>query len=211
MMAPIVASSLNDFFAESPLHMIYAASLLIGVLYAGFLMFFHGIGDVLGDLDFDMDLDADVDLDLAHIDSIIDHDGVVEATGISMIAIASFITSFGAFGLVAALAGTGAIISIFAALAGGLIFGVAAQAFFLYILSPTISSEVRQAQLIGHAGEITTPVPAHGVGQIALIAEGSRVLYSARAADEGTELARGTPVRIERIVGGVAYVSALDH
>lgn len=209
-MVPILASSFNEFFAESPLHVVYAVSLLIGVLYAGFLMFFHGIGDVLGDLDFDMDMDVDVDVDLAHIDTILDHDGVAEATGVSMIAIASFITSFGAFGLISALAGAGAIVSVLSALAGGLVFGVAAQVFFLYILSPTISSEVRQAQLIGQAGEITTPVPANGVGQIALIAEGSRVLYSARAADEGTVIARGTPVRIERIVGGVAYVSAID-
>jgi membrane protein implicated in regulation of membrane protease activity len=209
-MAPILASTFNDFLMENPLHIVYAASLLIGVLYAVFLMFFHGIGDALGDLDFDMDLDGHVDIDLAHLDALIHAEGAHEAAGVSMIAIASFVTSFGAFGLVAALSGTGTIISLIVALSGGLIFGVAAQAFFLYILSPTISSEVRQAELIGHAGEITTPVPAHGVGQIALVAEGSRVLYSARAVDEGAEIARGTPVRIERIVGGVAYVIAMD-
>ncbi|MCD4684980.1 MAG: hypothetical protein K8S97_03475 [Anaerolineae bacterium] len=209
-MTPLLASTLSEFFAENPVHVIYALALFVGVVYAAFLMFFHGIGDVLGDLDFDMDLDVDVDVDLADIDTILDSDGVTEATGVSMIAIASFVTSFGAFGLVAAMGGAGTFISLMSALVGGLLFGIAAQAFFLYILSPTISSEVRRAQLIGQAGEITTPVPMDGVGQIALVAEGARMLYSARAVDEDTEISRGTPVRIERIVGGVAYVTVLD-
>lgn len=209
-MTPLLASTLSEFFAENPVHIIYALSLFVGVVYAGFLMFFHGIGDVLGDLDFDMDIDMDMDVDLADIDTIIDHDGVAEATGVSMIAIASFVTSFGAFGLVTAMGGAGTLLSLLAALVGGLIFGIAAQVFFLYILSPTISSEVRQAQLIGHAGEITTPVPENGVGQMALIAEGSRMLYSARSADQGVKIARGTPVRIERIVGNVAYVTVIE-
>jgi len=88
--------------------------------------------------------------------------------------------------------------------------GIVAQGFFLYILSPTISSEVRQARLIGQVAEITTPIPVNGVGQIAFVAEGSRVTYSARATDEQSAFERGTPVRIERIVGGMAYVSAID-
>jgi predicted lipid-binding transport protein (Tim44 family) len=100
--------------------------------------------------------------------------------------------------------------SLLAALFGGFLMGIAAQVFFMYILSPTISSEVLQAQLIGQVAEITTPIPANGVGQIAFVAQGSRVTYSARATSEGESVIRGTPVRIERIVGGMAYVSRLD-
>ncbi len=208
-MVPILASALSDFLAESPLHVVYAASLFIGVVYAGFLIFFQGIGDALGDFDFDLDIDADVDM--ADIDTLVDAEGVSEATGVSMIAIASFVSSFGAFGLFAAtILSAGTIVGLVIALAGGLLFGIAAQVFFLYILSPTISSEVRQAGLIGRAAEITTPIPPHGVGQIAFIAEGSRMTYTARAADEVSAISRGTPVRIERIVGGIAYVTEID-
>ncbi len=207
-MAPILASAINDFFAGNPLHIVYGVALFIGVIYAGFLLFFQGIGDALGDLDFDLDLDTD----LADLDSLIDADGAAEATGVSMLAIASFVSSFGAFGLFSVtMFDAGTIVSLIVALSGGLIFGIAAQAFFLYILSPTISSEVRQARLVGQVGEITTPIPANGVGQIAFIAEGSRMTYSARATDEGSLISRGTPVRIERIVGGVAYVSEIDN
>jgi membrane protein implicated in regulation of membrane protease activity len=205
-MTILVASIFSDFFSENPLYIVYAAALLIGLIYAVFLLFFHGIGDALGDLDLDLHADLDTgDLDL------ISADGAAEATGVSMLAIASFVSSFGAFGLIAAtLLGAGAVLSFVLALAGGILIGIAAQLFFLYILSPTISSEVHQTRLIGQVAEITTPIPPHGVGQIAFVAQGSRVTYSARATDETRALERGTPVRIERIVGGMAYVTEID-
>jgi membrane protein implicated in regulation of membrane protease activity len=199
----IPASALTDFFADNPLNYIYAGALLIGAVYAAFLLFFQGIGDVLGDLDFNVDIDMDGDLDFSS-------DGATEATGISMLAIASFISSFGAFGLLASSMEGGIAVSLLSALFGGLIIGIAAQVFFMYILSPTISSEVNQTRLIGMVAEITTPIPEQGVGQIALVAQGSRMTYSARAITESEAVPRGTPVRIERIVGGMAYVTKLD-
>jgi membrane protein implicated in regulation of membrane protease activity len=209
-MIPLPASALSDFFADSPLNVIYAAALFLGVMYSAFLLFFQGIGDVLGDLDFDLDVDVDVDADLGDMD-LGDVDGGAEATGVSMLAIASFITSFGAFGLLAVtLVDAGAAASLIAALFGGVVIGILAQLFFLYILSPTISSEIHQARLVGMVAEITTPIPVNGVGQIAFVAQGSRVTYSARATEEDQGVERGTPVRIERIVGGMAYVSKLE-
>ena len=64
--------------------------------------------------------------------------------------------------------------------------------------------------LIGIVAEITTPIPENGIGQIAFVAKGSRITYSARATDEQSPVERGTPVRIERIVGGMAYVSPIE-
>jgi membrane protein implicated in regulation of membrane protease activity len=199
---PQTASVVSDLFGDSPLNMVYAAALFVGVIYSVFLLFFHGISDAFGDLDFDLNLDADFDLDI---------DGAGEAAGVSMLAIASFVSSFGAFGLISVtLFDAGPVASIISALIGGVLIGIAAQVFFLYILSPTISSEVRQTKLIGMTAEITTPIPADGVGQIALVAEGSRMTYSARATEKETPITRGTPVRIERIVGSVAFVSEID-
>jgi hypothetical protein len=169
------ANIVNDLFGDNSLNIVYAAALFIGVLYSGFLLFFQGIGDVLGDLDLDLDLDLDVDVD-ADFDA-----DTTDAVGISMLAIASFITAFGGTGLVTAALGAAAVTSLIAALFGGFLMGFAAQVFFMYILSPTISSEVLQAKLIGQVAEITTPIPANGVGQIAFVAQGSRVTYSARS------------------------------
>jgi hypothetical protein len=203
----VTASVINDIFSDNPLNVIYGAALFIGVVYAGFLLFFHGIGDALGDLGFDLDMDGDVDL--GHMD--IHAESAHEAAGVSTLAIASFISSFGAFGLISVtLFDAGMIASLLAALFGGVVIGIAAQIFFLYILSPTISSEIRQTKLIGQAAEITTPIPIDGVGQIAFVAQGSRVTFSARATDTAMKVERGTPVRIERIVGGMVYVSKID-
>jgi len=205
-MTILTASIVADVFGDNPLNYVYVLALIVGVIYSIFLVFFHGVGDALGDLDLDLGGAAHgVDLHLPDA-----HDAS-EATGVSLLAIASFVSSFGAFGLIAVtLLGAGAVVSFVLALAGGVVVGILAQLFFLYILSPTISSEVIQARLIGQVAEITTPIPARGVGQIAFVAEGSRVTYAARSADEIADLQRGTPVRIERIVGGLAYVSPLD-
>jgi membrane protein implicated in regulation of membrane protease activity len=204
-MVILTANIYHDLFGSSVLNMVYALALFTGVMYSLFLLFFQGIGDALGDLDFDLDVDTDIgDIDL------IDADGASEAVGVSMLAVASFVSSFGAFGLISVtLFGAGTAASLILALLGGLLVGIAAQIFFLYILSPTISSEVHQANLIGVVGEITTPIPTDGVGQIAFVAEGSRITYSARAT-EPRVIPRGTPVRVERIVGGIAYVDVLD-
>ncbi len=199
MFTPL-ASALSDLFSGSLLNIVYAAALFIGVVYAFFLLFFQGIGDALGD--FDLDLDGDLDVDT---------DGASEAVGISMLAIASFVSAFGASGLISVtLLGAGRAVSLILALGGGLIIGLLAQLMFMYVLSPTISSEIRQAKLVGMTGEITTPIPANGVGQIALIAEGSRITFSARSTKHGEVVPRGMPVRVERISGNIAYVSPLD-
>jgi hypothetical protein len=197
----MTANLFTDIFGDSVLNIVYAFALFIGTVYAIFLIFFQGLGDVLGDLDIDIDLDTDLDVDA---------DAASEAAGISMLAVASFISSFGAFGLIAVtLFDAGTIASLVVALLGGIVIGIAAQFFFLYILSPTISSEVQQTGLIGLVAEITTPIPPHGVGQIAFVAKGSRVTYSARATEGDLTMPRGTAVRIERIVGGMAYVSEI--
>jgi hypothetical protein len=205
----LTASVFNDVLNSNPLNVIYAAALFIGVLYAFFLMFFHDLGDLLGDLGLDVHLDL---LGMSHAGHLDLHtDAGHEAASVSTLAIASFISSFGAFGLISVtLFDAGGIASLIAALSGGIVFGIAAQLFFLYILSPTVSSEVQQSRLIGQVAEITTPIPINGVGQIAFVAQGGRVTYSARATDTTITVERGTPVRIERLVGGLAYVSKID-
>jgi len=200
-MNTLTASVFSDVFGDSPLNAIYAAALFIGAVYSFFLLFFNDIAE--GMLNIDIDLDGSL--------GDLDHDVTSDAVGVSMIAVASFISSFGAFGLISVtLFDAGTVVGLISALTGGVLIGIAAQMFFLYILSPTVSSEVRQARLIGQVGEITTPIPPNGVGQIAFVAEGSRMTYSARATEADTTVTRGTPVRIDRIVGGLAYVSTIE-
>ncbi|WP_162909935.1 NfeD family protein [Aggregatilinea lenta] len=199
MITPL-ASALGDLFQGNPLNVVYAGALFVGVVYSVFLVFFHGVADALGNLDVDLHTNFDIG----------DHD-TGDAVGVSTLAIASFVSAFGASGLIAVtLLDASRAASLMTALLGGIVVGILAQLFFVYILSPTVSSEVHQTRLIGMTGEITTPIPANGVGQIALVAEGSRVTYSARSTKHGQSVPRGERVRIEHITGNIVYVEPLD-
>jgi hypothetical protein len=193
--------SINDFFGNSVLNCIYGGSLAFGLAYALLLLFFQGVSEVaggLGDL-FDI-FGGGADIDFGG-----DHDFHGDGSGVSLLAVAAFISAFGAFGLGGMGFGAGAGGSFIVAVLGGFMFGGLGQAFFMYILSPSTSAHVTQSRLVGMVAEITTPIPEDGVGQIALVVAGSRMSYGARTAD-GQPLKRGTEVRIEKIIGSVATV-----
>jgi membrane protein implicated in regulation of membrane protease activity len=126
--------------------------------------------------------------------------------GVSMLALSWFITSFGGFGLIAQQAGIEGSASLGIALIGGLAFGGVAQLIFVLVLARAGGSTFSQESLIGRTAEVTTPIPVNRVGQISLIASGSRVSYNARAIKRDIELLRGQRVRIVDFIGSVAHV-----
>ena len=67
------------------------------------------------------------------------------------------------------------------------------------------SSEVKVAGLIGTTAEVISPIPEGGVGEIAYVAEGTRLSAPARTPD-GRPVARGTRVKIVRIAGSEYFV-----
>ncbi len=184
-----------DWFTDNTLNCLYGVALSIGLLYSMLLLVFDGLDDIFGGLDdflnvFDVDVDAADGADI----------------GISMLAIAVFVSAFGAFGLASrSLIDAGVAASIIIASTGGFVFGGLAQAFFIYILSPTTNAMVLQETLQGQVAEVTIPIPENGTGQVMLVAQGSRVTYGARAYDN-QPITRGTEVRIEKIIGSVATV-----
>ncbi len=184
-----------DWFTESPLNCLYGVALGLGFAYSLLLLLFDSMDSVLDGLgDFGNLFDVDVDA----------ADG--GDVGISMLAVAAFVSAFGAFGLAArGILEAGIASSIIIASTGGFIFGGISQVFFLYVLSPTTNSLVTQLSLEGKIAEVTIPIPESGTGQITLIAQGSRLTYSARSHNHES-INRGTEVRIEKIIGSVATV-----
>jgi len=90
-------------------------------------------------------------------------------------------------------------------------FAVAGAVFTLFYHLFTrvqASSEPRMAEAIGLKGEVTVPIPADGVGEVAFVARGTRLTAPARSQD-GAELGRYAAVRILRQVGTTLYVTAL--
>jgi membrane protein implicated in regulation of membrane protease activity len=182
-------------------NLLYLVLLVLGLVYALFLLIGGHIGTDGADMDHDIHLGGDHDTGL-HVG---DSDHPQGLSPISPLTIATFVTAFGATGLFNA---SDRMSLIWAAL-GGIIFSALIYLGFTYIfIKPQGSSEVRIADLAGTTAEIITPIPENGLGEIAFVAQGGRVTYSARHYQNG-KIARGTPVRILRIVGGVAYVEPI--
>ncbi len=194
------------FLENATVNTLYLVLLALGLIYALFLLFsgqLGGNGDVDIDAGGDIDLGMDADVDLSVDAGDIQH-GI---SPISPLTIATFVTAFGATGLVStSLFNVSEQISIVWASLGGILFSVLVYLGFTYLfIKPQGSSEVRIAELSGRLAEVITPIPDGGIGEIAFIAQGGRVTFSARDKGGG-KINRGVTVRIVRIVGGLAYV-----
>jgi membrane protein implicated in regulation of membrane protease activity len=197
-----------SFVTNATVNTLYMVLIALGMIYAFFLLFTGqlgtdgDIGGNGGDIDLDLDLDTDLDLGGDTTDSL---------SPISPLTIATFITAFGATGLVTtslfAVSERG---SILWATLGGVMFSALTYLGFTYLLiKPQGSSEVRVSELAGTQAEVLTPIPAEGLGEIAFVAQGGRVTSSARSLHK-TDIPRGTTVRLERVVGGIAVVEPVE-
>ena len=179
------------------LDLVYLVLLGIGFIYAVLILLGQGIGEI--------DVGApDVDLDAGDIPSF--DQGEVGLTSISPMSIASFVTAFGAFGIIASqLFGASNGASLLFALGGGLFVGVIAQLLFIYVFSPQTSSLRSRSDIVGLTAEVIIPIPENGVGQIAVVSRGSRVTYGART-KSGQNFEQGDLVRVVELAGSIAFV-----
>jgi membrane protein implicated in regulation of membrane protease activity len=147
-----------------------------------------------------------------HADAGFNSDGVPGITFFSPTVLASFVTAFGAVGLV--LSGFDATRNVWVSapisFVGGL--GIALVVLWLFNLmfrKTQSSSEGNVGKLIGQSAAIISPIPENGVGEISYTQFGSR--YTAPARDEkGRALASGKTVKITRIVGTQFFVEAAN-
>jgi hypothetical protein len=175
------------------LSLIYLALLAIGIVYAVIIL----IGGGLSEFDLPGVPDVEIGVDSPE----------VNVPSLSPVAIASFVTAFGAFGLIAlGLFNAAPAWSLAWAAGGGVIIAALAHfAFISFLVRPQGSSEVRTADIVGAVGEVITPIPADSVGEVAFVAQGGRVRYPAKSA-AGVPIPRGTTVVIEKLVSGVVVV-----
>lgn len=185
------------------LTVLYLALLGVGILYAIIIL----IAGSLHDIHLPW-----ADLHLGGVETgPIELGGVehpeVSVPSLSPVTIASFITAFGAAGLIAlGLFNTSAQWSLVWAVVGGLVMAVVAHfAFGYFLIAPQGSSEVRLKDIVGAVAEVITPIPADSVGEVAFVAQGGRVTYPAKSA-AGTPIARGSTVVIESVISGIVVV-----
>jgi membrane protein implicated in regulation of membrane protease activity len=146
-----------------------------------------------------------------HAEAGFDHSGLPGISFFSPTVLASFVTAFGAFGLIFSKIKSTSSVWLSAPLAllcGAAIAGLTLWFFNAVFQKTQSSSESHVASLAGQVASIITPIPAGGVGEIAYVQGGSR--YSAPARAEGDlPIAAGQSVRISRVVGTQFYVEAV--
>lgn len=184
---------LDELFSSGTLNLVYSAFLLISFIFAVITLLGAEIGEAL---DFGADVDADTGIDFISI---------------SPFALAVFGASFGLIGLVTRIwLEMEAIPSVLWSGALALLFGAAAQAFFIYILSPTKSSHYSlEKDALGREAEVIVTIPGGGLGQIAFNNVSGRVTLGARSTT-GRQIKTGDVVEIERIVGRIAMVHPVE-
>lgn len=187
---------LQEFLASGTLNIAYATAVFVSFIFAVVILLGAEFGDAL-DLDAGADVDADSGVDFINI---------------SPFALAMFGATFGLVGLITRLwLDMDAIPSILWSASIGLVVGAMAQAFFIYVLSPSKSSHYSlQQDALDRQVEVVITIPANGLGEIAYDNVSGRVKLGARSAT-GKQIKRGTLVRIERVTGRVAVVAPIEE
>ena len=147
-----------------------------------------------------------------HAESGLAHQGEPGISFFSPTVLASFVTTFGAVGLILShIDATRSVwISAPISLVSGFIIALVFLWFFNFMFSKTeSSSESRVATLVGQTAAIITPIPDNGVGEISYEQSGSRYTAPARNEKRGT-IAAGRTVKITRIVGTQFFVELID-
>lgn len=129
-------------------------------------------------------------------------------SAISPTIISAFISGFGAFGVMFHEIPFTSPVYISGPLSMLCAFGVAAV--LLYILRSLFrhtqsSSESRIDRLVGIDATVISPIPQHGVGEIAYIQGGSRYTAPART-ETGCAVGHGATVKINRVTGSQFFV-----
>jgi hypothetical protein len=183
--------------------LVYSICFGVGLLFAIISAF---VGHLFGGHDAHVDVGTG-----GHAEAGFEDTGMPGLSPFSPTTVSSFITAFGACGLILSRieATKSPWISAPLATLGGLLIAGGVVLLFGTIFHKTqSSSESKVGLLVGMSGTIITPIPANGVGEIAYVQGGSR--YTAPARNErGAPVPSGQTVKIVRIVGSQFYVSPI--
>lgn len=201
---------------------VYLALFFIGVGYALFIVITGGLSSIdMPDIDIDVpqiDLPGDVDIPGAglHIGGPdVPAAGIdapdVQASPLSPITIASFITTFGGIGVLCLMVfECPAPMSLVWATVGGLAASGLMYLFYgQFLIRSQASSELRRGELIGLHAEVTVPIGETAPGQVTYSTKAGRMSSMARSAD-GSAIPRGEFVKIVRRIGAQVIVTPLS-
>lgn len=184
--------------------LIYGICLGVGLLFTLISAVF---GHVLGGHDAHVEVGTG-----GHVEAGLDTHGMPGISFFSPTVMASFLTAFGAFGMVFSHIEYTKSVWASAPLAGvsGGVVAWLVFLFFNWMFGKTqSSSESRVASLEGQIASVITPIPQNAVGEIAYVQGGTRYTAPART-ENGVAVGAGKTVRISRVVGTQYYVQQLN-
>ncbi len=126
----------------------------------------------------------------------------------SPLALAALFGSLGAYGLIARFGfGTGDGASLAISLPAALVTSyLVTYGAWRLVSSSTGSSQIRLADLPGARAEVLTPIPAGGLGEVAVLVGNQRFNAPAREV-RGREVGRGQVVTVREVAGATLVVS----
>ena len=184
--------------------LIYGICLAVGLLFTIISAF---AGHLFGGADAHADIGTD-----GHAEAGMDTHGMPGISFFSPTVLASFVTAFGAFGLIFShIPGTNTVWASapLSGVCGGTVAWLVFLLFNAIFKRTQSSSESHVASLAGQIASIVSPIPQHGVGEIAYVQGGTRYTAPARS-ESGAAIPAGKTVRINRVVGTQFYVQPVD-
>ena len=177
-----------EFVSNLNLLMLFA---IIGGVGFAFLLISLVVGDLFEMAGLDLSGGADSGMDFGLLDSRV---------------LAVFITAFGGFGVIGTQIGFGAVGSSMVGLLGGVVFAAVVSVFGRFLVGQQASSSVTDDHLLGRTAQVTVAIKPGTVGQITAKIGDERVERIARARD-GAEIAAGSIVKVESIIGDSVIVA----
>ena len=181
---------------------VYLGCFLLGLIFAG-VSFFLG-HDSLHDGHADVGTGG-------HAEAGFDHSGMPGMSVFSPTVICSFVTAFGACGMILSRfkSTENVLVSAPISLLGGFIIAAGVFSMYSAMFNKTqSSSESRVGTLVGRTATVISPIPAAGVGEIAYVQAGTRYTAPARELS-GAAVGTGQTVKIARISESQFFVSPL--
>ncbi len=179
--------------------LLYLICLGIGLIFTAFTVV---AGHLFGGADHHVDGSG------GHAEAGVDSSDMPGISAFSPTVIAIFITSFGAFGLILTRFEVTRPPMVSAPLA--VVGGMATAGLVLGLLRSLFrhtqgSSESKVMSVVGMTATAISPIPEHGVGEIAYVQAGCRYTAPARE-EQGRPISSGQAVRVTRITGSQFYV-----
>lgn len=125
----------------------------------------------------------------------------------SPLALAAVFGSLGAYGIITSAGlGMSDVASLLVSIPAAIATAYAVTYVSFRIVSSSVgSSQIRNADLVGATGEVITPIPGGGMGEVAASVRGQRFTSSARE-ESGGAVPRGATVVVVRMVGSTLIV-----